>query len=185
MEKNNHQEQFFRDFARAFGYYVHMRKLILVCGPAAIGKSTWSKNYITAHPEETVFILAADEVRKEMFGGYDKFPPNKNMMVVYEEMVEIAHRLAKENENLTLIIDTTMLYDERRLYFKRHLPEFDTMVLALLKLHDYTKCLERNRLRPQEKCVPEEVIVNMWNHYMDPSPSTAEHFSEVLDIYVD
>lgn len=162
-----------------------MRKLILVCGPAAIGKSTWSKKYISEHPEENVFVLVADEVRKELCGGYDKFPPNRNMMVIYEEMVERAHTIARENESVTLIVDTTMLYDERRLYFERHLPEFEYTSLVLLKLHDYTKCLERNHMRPKEKWVPEEVIVNMWNHYMDPSASTKEHFSEVEEVYVD
>ena len=36
-------------------YHTGMKKLVLVCGPAAIGKSTWSKAYIGEHPEETVF----------------------------------------------------------------------------------------------------------------------------------
>ena len=166
-------------------YHTGMKKLVLVCGPAAIGKSTWSKAYIGEHPEETVFILSADEVRKELCGGYDKFPENHNMMVIYNEMIRRGHALAKEHENLTLILDTTMLYDQLRLFFRRHLREYETAVLILLKLSDYRVCLERNKMRPKEKWVPEDVIVNMGNHYFDPSARTRTHFDEVKEIYVD
>ncbi|MCF0113268.1 MAG: AAA family ATPase [Bacilli bacterium] len=162
-----------------------MKKLILVCGPAAIGKSTWSEAYAASHPEETVFIIAADEVRKDMFGGYKKFPPNGNMMVVYEEMIRRANALWEQNEALTLLLDTTMLTDERRLFFLNRLACFEYRALVLLKLHDYRLCLERNKQRPADKWVPEEVILDMASHYYDPSPETAKRFNEVAEYYVD
>ena len=34
-----------------------MKKLILVCGPAAIGKSTFSANYALEHPGEDVVVM--------------------------------------------------------------------------------------------------------------------------------
>ena len=145
-----------------------MKKLILVCGPAAIGKSTWSHGYERSHPDEKVVILSADEVRKELYGSYKSFPPNNNMMIVYEEM-----------------IDTTMLYDERRLYFRRHLTCFDHYTLILLKLHDYELCIKRNKMREEEKWVPEDVIRDMGKSYMDPSPDCVAHFDECKEIYVD
>jgi len=162
-----------------------MKKLILVCGPAGIGKSTWCEAYKTEHPSEDVNILAADEVRKSMYGGYDKFPPDHNMMHVYLQMIAIATDLYNTHPNLTLILDTTMLYDERRLFFVRHLPKFDERILVLLKLHDYNKCLERNHQRGQEKWVPEQVILDMAKHYVDPDPDCRRHFTEVKEIYVD
>lgn len=163
----------------------NMKKLILVCGPAGIGKSTWCEAYKTEHPSEDVSILAADEVRKSMYGGYDKFPPDHNMMHVYLQMIAIATDLYNTHPNLTLILDTTMLYDERRLFFVRHLPKFDERILVLLKLHDYSKCLERNHQRGQEKWVPEQVILDMAKHYVDPDPDCRRHFTEVKEIYVD
>lgn len=162
-----------------------MRTLALVCGPAGIGKSTYSETYRKDHPEEDVFVLSADDTRKDMYGGYDKFPPNYNMMPVYREMVKRGKALFESHENLTLIIDTTMLYDERRVYFVRHLPKFDSTVLVLLKLHDYKKCLERNHQRPQEKWVPENIIISMSEHYEDPSPDCRRHFDRVEEVYVD
>ena len=162
-----------------------MKKLILVCGPAGIGKSTWSKNYAASHPKEKVFVVAADEVRKSMYGGYDKFPPDGKMIHVYKEMLSRVHGLAKENQDLSVILDTTMLHDERRLYFRRALKEFDFYSLVLLKLHDYNQCLARNKLRRKDKWVPENVILDMASHYYDPAPTTAAKFDEVKDIYVD
>lgn len=162
-----------------------MKKLILVCGPAGIGKSTWSKNYAATHPEEKVAVVAADDVRKDMYGGYDKFPPDGKMMHVYKEMVNRAHALAKENESISVILDTTMLYDERRLFFVRALKEFDFYSLTLLKLHDYNACLIRNKQRRKDKWVPENVILDMASHYCDPSMECAGKFNEVKEEYVD
>lgn len=161
-----------------------MKKLILVCGPAAIGKSTFSNKYRLEHPEEDVHVIAADEVRKAMYGGYDQFPPGHNMLIIYEEMVRQANALC-EQENVTVIFDTTMLFDERRLYFRRHLPNFDVYWLVLLKLHDYKQCLIRNKKRPKDKWVPENVILDMASHYDDPSEECKRHFSQVDFIYVD
>lgn len=162
-----------------------MKKLVLVCGPAGIGKSTFCRKYEKDHPNEVCVIIAADEIRKVMTGGYDKFPPNKNMMVIYERMLELGEEAYKEHEDVTIIMDTTMLYDERRLYFLRNLPPFDEKVLYLLKVHDVNVCLERNKNRDSEKKVPEDVIMDMNSHYVDPSPETRNKFDEVAEVYVD
>ena len=73
-----------------------MKKLILVCGPAAIGKSTWSNGYRNSHPDEKVVIISADDLRCELYGSYRNFPPNNNMMLVYNEMINRASKLAEE-----------------------------------------------------------------------------------------
>lgn len=163
-----------------------MKKLILVCGPAAIGKSTWSKKYENSHPGEKVTVIAADEVRKDLCGGYDKFPKDHNMMIIYDEMIKRADDLCTKSEDpVTVIFDTTMLYDERRLYFRRNLPNFDSYELVLLKLHDYHECLKRNKQRAPEKWVPENVILDMASHYLDPAPECKLQFNKVEEIYVD
>lgn len=162
-----------------------MQKLILVCGPAAIGKSTYCKGYADKHPDENVVVIAADDVRKELFGSYRQFPPSHDMTIIYEEMVRRAKRLCATVENLTVMFDTTLLYDDRREYFKNQLPEFDYHELTLLKLHDYSLCLKRNKQRSEDKWVPEEVIIDMAKHYNDPSPSTKRMFDSCKEVYVD
>jgi hypothetical protein len=78
-----------------------------------------------------------------------------------------------------------MLYDERRLFFVRNLPEFEHKELILLKLHDYSLCLKRNHERPKDKWVPDNIIMDMANHYEDPSENTKKHLVNVEEIYVD
>ncbi|MCQ2772040.1 MAG: ATP-binding protein [Bacilli bacterium] len=162
-----------------------MKKLILVCGPAAIGKSTFCNNYAKEHPDEIVRVISADEVRKEMCGSYKNFPPNKNMKPIYEKIVEIAKELYNTMENVTVMLDTTMLYDGLRLYFIEQLPMFEDRRLYLLKLHDYGQCLIRNKKRIEEKWVPDEIIISMCKGYADPKPEVIEQFTEYKEFYVD
>lgn len=162
-----------------------MKKLILVCGPAAIGKSSFCKKYQTAHPEEDVKIIAADEVRKEMCGSYKAFPPGKNMKPVYRKMIEIIKGLSSKTDNLTIMLDTTLLYDGLRLYFIEQLPMFEYRCLYLLKLHDYKICLVRNKQRIEEKWVPDDVILSMAKNYHNPAPEVAAKFNECKEFYVD
>lgn len=163
-----------------------MKKLILVSGPAGIGKSTFCRNYQKEHPDEKVTVIAADEVRKGMFGGYDKFPEGGSMMVVYEKMIEMSSTLLKEgSSSTTIMLDTTMLYDERRTYFLRNIKGYDWSALYLLKVKDINTCLERNKMRPRDKWVPEHIVIDMHAKYMDPAEEVASMFNECKSIFVD
>jgi hypothetical protein len=73
-------------------------------------------------------------------------------------MVEEAQALMKGPKDVTVLLDTTMLQNDRRLYFLDRLTEFDDIELDLLKVHDYRLCLQRNKRRNPEKWVPEEVV---------------------------
>ena len=181
---------------QAFGYFslsfssarfnnTDMSKLLCVCGPAGIGKSTWCKHYIENHPDEEVFILSADEYRKKLFGTYRQFPPLRNMRIVYDEMIRQAKNLRLAKKNPTIILDTTMINDERRLYFVKQLMEFEERVLVLLKVHDYSVLLERNARRIYEKRVPDEVIIDMSRHYYDPEAECLKYFTEYFEEYRD
>lgn len=158
---------------------------MLICGPAGIGKSTFAKKYVEEHGDENCLIIAADEVRKEMCGSYKDFPPGKNMMPVYDKMIELAKSAYYGNKSITIIFDTTMLYDERRLYFIDNLPHFDEIDLYLLKMHDYSGCLFRNKQRDEEKWVPDEVISSMAQNYEDPGEEVHEKVSKIITVYKD
>ena len=163
-----------------------MKKLILVCGPAGIGKSTFCRRYRESHPDEIVAVVSADDTRCEMLGGYDKFPKGGNMMPVYDKMCAKAKALVAEHESVTVIFDTTNLTDKRRLFYMDRLGDvFDWFELIMLRLHDYSKCLERNARRIGARKVPEQVIRDMCDHYEDPTPETIARFNVYKEIYVD
>ena len=163
-----------------------MKKIILVCGPAGIGKSTYSHNYAANHPEEEVHVIAADECRRELCGGYDKFPEGGNMVPVYELMVTKAKGLAKGKEDITVIFDTTSLTDRRRMFYVKRLKGiFDHFELMMLRLHDYEQCIIRNEKRPRDRYVPPQVIRDMVAHYEEPSEKTMSYFDVVGETYMD
>jgi tRNA uridine 5-carbamoylmethylation protein Kti12 len=162
-----------------------MKKLIFVCGPAGIGKSTFCQQYIEKHPSENVKIVSSDEERKRITGSYLLFPPNKDMRPVYSGMVKTAVSIFEANPDVTILLDSTMLNDERRAFFLKNLPLFDEYDLYLLKLHDWNACLVRNKMRQQEKWVPDYVIENMIKKYKDPQPELASKFKIVKTIYLD
>jgi tRNA uridine 5-carbamoylmethylation protein Kti12 len=148
-----------------------MKKLLFISGPAGIGKSTYCRNYINEHPEEKCKIISSDEIRRGLTGSYKEFLPGKD-------------NAAKEDD-VTVMLDTTMLFDERRVYFLDNISGYDYKELDLLKLHDYSICLKRNHERIQEKWVPEEVIQSMIDGYEDPSKEVSARFDQVKTIYLD
>ena len=77
-------------------------KMLLVCSAAGVGKSTFCNKYIAEHPQEDIHIISADETRKGMTGGYDKFLLGMNMEPVYEAMIERGKELA-QNDNVTIL----------------------------------------------------------------------------------
>lgn len=164
---------------------IGMRKLLFICGPAGIGKSTFSKYYAKGHPKEHIEVVSSDEIRKSHYGSYANFPGKEAMGNIYTEMCEKAAELFEQNQDITIILDTTMLNDQRRLFFLDRLPVFDESICYLLKLHDYSMVYERNKTRPKEKWVPEETIKGMIDSYQDPAPEVAARFSKVVTVYVD
>ena len=162
-----------------------MKKVIFVCGPAGIGKSMFCQRYVREHLQENVKIVSSDETRKAIFGGYDVFPGREKMTTVYDSMVKQVKDFFLQSDDLTIVLDTTLLYDGRRLYFLDSMPHFDRYEMYLLKLHDYSILFQRNKNRIKEKWVPDEVIASMVQSYKDPSPEVAARFNSIVTLYLD
>ena len=93
-----------------------MKKMILLSAVPGAGKSTWAENYKRLNPEERVFIVASDEIRKELGGSYQYF---KEEAKVWQLFLGRANDYAKEYEDVTVILDSTNLTNKyRRMYFK-------------------------------------------------------------------
>lgn len=162
-----------------------MRKIILVAGPAGIGKSTFCAKYAKEHTEKPVLIVSADEVRKGMYGSYRAFPPHHDMRIVYHEMARIANEFLEHNDEATVLIDTTLLIDAWRKLFATELKPYDEIYLYMCRLHDYGLIHVRNNEREGDKRVPEQVIDDMIKGYNEPSEEVASLFTQIKDIYLD
>lgn len=157
-----------------------MKRIIMLAGIGGTGKSTYAKSLKIPGKLE---IISSDEIRYSMTGAYNILL--KDMKVVYNKMIENCNKLLEENDNITVILDSTFLDDERRNYFIDHLRGYDTLELHMLRVHDTQTIYERNHQRIKEKWIPEEVITNMINKYSSPSEEYIDQYSLIKEVFVD
>lgn len=156
-----------------------MKNLILMAGIPGSGKSTWCREYQKIH--KNVFIVDTDETRKQITGSYLIFP--EHMETIYDEMIRQSNLIFEKEEDCTVIEDSIFLEDYRRRYYMERLKGYDHSLLFMIKMHDYSVCFKRNKMRIKEKWVPEKVMDEMIKMYVDPSPEVAKMFDEVKTEY--
>ena len=156
-----------------------MKKLILMAGVAGSGKSTWSRAYAKEHPN--TFVIDTDDTRKSLTGSYLVF--TDPVTLSYDEMIRQANEILAREEECTVIIDSTFLTDERRLYFLSRLKGYDRLEHFMVKFHDYSVVFEHNKSRQKDKWVPDEVIEKMIQRYENPSPEVEKLFDKITIEY--
>ena len=154
-----------------------MRKLILLAGLPGTGKSYYAKSI----KDENCHIISSDETRFAITHDYRVILEDMN--IVYDKMIETANALLANNENITVILDSTFLDDKRRNYFLDRIRGADYIQLVMLKANIDT-ILTRNHKRQEEKWVPEDVILSMMERYKDPSPDNIYRYNFIKVVYV-
>ncbi len=159
-----------------------MKTLIMTCGVPGSGKSTWNEAYAKTH--KNVRIVDTDQVRFSVMGDYQSFP--KDRRILYDKMIALGNEWFIENEGeCTVIEDSTFTDNYRRYYYMSRLKGYDKAILILFKMHDYSLCFKRNKMRRKEKWVPEAAIQNFIDHYEEPTEEVAKFFSIIKTIYLD
>ncbi len=154
-----------------------MRKLILLAGLPGTGKSYYAQSI----KDENCHIISSDETRFAITHDYRVILEDMN--IVYDKMIETANALLNNNENITVVLDSTFLDDKRRNYFLDKIKGADYIQLVMLKANIDT-ILARNHKRTEEKWVPEDVILSMMERYKDPSPDNVYRYNFIKVVYV-
>lgn len=154
-----------------------MRKLILLAGLPGTGKSYYAQSI----KDENCHIISSDETRFAITHDYRVILEDMN--IVYDKMIETANALLNNNENITVVLDSTFLDDKRRNYFLDKIKGADYIQLVMLKANIDT-ILARNHKRQEEKWVPEDVILSMMERYKDPSPDNIYRYNFIKVVYV-
>lgn len=157
-----------------------MKRLIILAGIPGTGKSYFAKKQLKG---DNLHIISSDEIRFQITHDYRKILPD--MFVVYNKMIELANQLLASNEDITVVLDSTFLTDERRNYFLDRIQNADTIELILLKVHNEKLIFVRNHRRLRAKWVPEDVLVDMMKKYSFPSDENLKRYTSIRVVYTD
>lgn len=141
-----------------------MKKMILLSAVPGAGKSTWAEKYKKNHLN--TFIVSSDEIRKELGGSYKYFAEEEK---VWKLFIERANSyLNFPLDNLTVILDSTLMNDYYREYYLKKTSGFDFHSLVFIDV-PFDVAKERNVERIEDKVVPEEVLIRMYHDFERPS----------------
>lgn len=153
-----------------------MRTFILLTAVPGAGKSTWASHYAKEH--DNVYIVSADEVRKEITGSYQNFSMQDRVWETFRQRI---HEYAKENINAIVIADGVNDTNQIRLFYRYETPEFDRHVMVfIVKPLDVIQ--RQNKERELEKQVPPAVVESFYKRIEEPSPEVKNAYDECFVI---
>ena len=139
-----------------------MTKLYIMTGPAGCGKTTWIKQNL---PDAKV--ISRDAIRFALLGDTDDYFAYEDQVV--KTFIEEIQK-AIDNCETEVVADATHLTPKARQMFLNQLKTLETVeVVAVAIRVDLDTCLKQNAQRAGRALVPESVIKNMWNSYVEPT----------------
>ena len=122
-----------------------------------------------------------------MYGTYLHFP--KDMYDIYNTMIDDANKkydeLVANNQNdFTMIMDSTFLDNKRRMHYYKNLRKFDYYELVMFITRDINFNLANNKKRIKDKWVPENVIFDMVKQYEEPNDEVKKAYDKITKVYV-
>lgn len=146
--------------------------LIVMCGPAGVGKSTLAKKIEESH--EDCVTVSRDAIRFAMLKPEDDY-------FAHEDEVTMKFYKAVENMLKTheyVIADATHISKKSRAKLLKALHLSSARKVAVWIEVPLDVALKQNTLRTGRACVPEDAIKRMYRYKV--SPSKDEGFDEVI-----
>ena len=154
--------------------------MILLSAVPGAGKSTWAEAYKRENPNEKVFVVSSDEIRKELGGSYQYF---KEEAKVWSLFLERTNNYAAEYEDVTVILDSTNLTNKYRKMYRESTPGFDKHVLVYFDV-SFEKAVERNLSRHEFKVVPHYAMVRLYDELEPVDQETINLYDEYIEIKI-
>ena len=138
-------------------------RLIVLSGVPGSGKSTYCQAYKELYEANNikVNIVSSDEIRMELFGRYNNF---ENEKLVWEIFRAKAYEYSKQDHSVTILDATTLTNKHRYNYALKYKGLYKQIYLVVMAT-PFEKCLEQNKMRPENKWVPEDVMYSMYKKF--------------------
>ncbi len=154
-----------------------MKTFILLSAVPGAGKSTWAEQYRLSH--KNVKVVSSDEIRKEITGEFQNFEHEKE---VWDRYFLLINKYAHENDDITVIADSTNLQNIYRKRYVEMAKGYDRKELIVFK-KDLETLLRQNKERRHSQVVPEDVLISMYKAWEEPSEEIIDFFDEYVVIY--
>lgn len=152
-----------------------MTELIFMYGFPASGKTTFAKNLVATHPEKDYVYLAADDIRKELYGSQDKFGTPEDIYFVL-----LSRMLKCLKQGRSVIYDACNLYRQFRMDYLTPVAEAGIECYKTLIRLNTTRetCLENHKGRGRN------FDIEKISHYFDINefPRMDEGWDYIYDI---
>ena len=141
---------------------IDMVKLYVMSGVDGSDKSTIAETIA----KDGAIIVSSDKIRENLFATLDESVQNKecNRKVFDELYKQVQENLEKQRD---VIIDATNLSQKKRMYIYERFKDMVDETTILSTFENLDTLYERNRNRPVEKMVPEEVV---YRQYLSMQP---------------
>ena len=158
-----------------------MKTFILLSAIAGCGKSTWAEQYRLTH--KNVHIVSSDALRKEIAGEYKDLSHDQEVWKRFSSDIEMYR---DKYDDVTVIADSTNILNKYRIFYGKSVTGFDKKILVVIKKNK-EKLLETNKLRNENKILPDIVIEKMYESWEDPDEECLSYFDEcqVIDTWFD
>ncbi len=154
-----------------------MKTLIILSAPPACGKSTWAKEFLQNHQDNT-YIISSDAIRLELTGEMQNFSKQKEVWETFERRI---HEYALKGDDINIILDALCDLNSLRVKYVKENPEYDKYVLVLFR-HTLEDAKRYNKMRDPSSYVPEEALITLYNKYEEPTEEVLNLFDEVIEV---
>ena len=150
------------------------KKVYLLSGPPASGKSTWIRAHLTPGSE----WISRDNVRFAILADEDDYFAHEDD--VFDTFINYINQTLENDDIHTIYVDATHLNKRSRDKVLRRVHKDNICDLTCVCFDvPLAVCHARNNLRSGRSKVPASAIDNMYNSYRHPDKNQ-EHFDHIL-----
>ena len=148
------------------------KRVFLMSGPPASGKSTWIRNHLTPTGE----WISRDKIRFSIVKENEEYFSHEDE--VFDTFIAYINQMLTNDEIEDIYVDATHINKKSRQKTLSRLHQFkiDELNCVCFNVREEV-CQARNELRPGRERVPATAITNMFNGYA--YPKSDEKFDNV------